>query len=607
MKSAKYEYEAEFNQPIEAVWERVSDILRLNELIGFDLKKAQAEIRHNDKLTVQRSATFMHIPMEWTETYGEWIKPYYLYQRLEFIKPYKHTMLVERFLISTKSGCKVKFSYTILWDSWIGTLSNFLGTFHYLGAKVFKKSVEMVYAKPNKYAGPEHLGKKPHYSQTVYSRVQRLVSKIDEAFYGHHLGQKIATYALNSMPVDVSKIRPRELAEQWRVEEDYAIEACVQAVRCGLLGMRWDLLCPQCRIEKANTLNLQQLPKGEHCEACNINFEVNFDKNVELTFFPAEWIRPCENATSCLQNPLSEPHIIVQIQLLPNTEKVLNITLKPGNYRCRVVGSKLNSEFEVKDDNNLPQLSITDQGIKIAGQNKIFRVNNLLNSTCYFSIEDLLWKDKVLTGQKVIAMQVFRDLCPEQLLIPGDDIKITNLSFVFTDLKDSTLFYYREGEANAYHIVREHLRFLAKLVYEHHGSVVKTIGDSVMAVFSQPHNAIQACLDVQAQLKLFNQQNKTDLVVKMGLNMGNCIAVNIDNKMDYFGNIINETARLASLSNGNDLVISRSLFTEESVKDLLAGSNFVQEQQTIKGIPGQVVFYRVTGKVTKVSPVDTGV
>src|SRR3546814_3952953 len=69
-------------------------------------------------------------------------------------------------------------------------------------------------------------------------------------------------------------------------------ELCLQGVRSGLLTMRWDLLCPRCRVAKAAVPALDQLPKGAHCPTCNIDYERDFSRNVELSFLPAPAVRP---------------------------------------------------------------------------------------------------------------------------------------------------------------------------------------------------------------------------------------------------------------------------------------------------------------------------
>src|SRR3546814_11411860 len=79
----------------------------------------------------------------------------------------------------------------------------------------------------------------------------------------------------------------------------------------------------------------------------------------------------------------------------------------------------------------------------------------------------------------------------------GDDVGIAQVTLMFTDLKGSTALYERIGDARAYHLVREHFAFLAELVREQDGAIVKTVGDAVMAAFADPAAAVRAALAVQ--------------------------------------------------------------------------------------------------------------
>ncbi len=54
--------------------------------------------------------------------------------------------------------------------------------------------------------------------------------------------------------------------------------------------MKWDLLCPNCRGPKVSVGLLSELPRGAHCPSCNIDYERDFERNVELSFAPR---RPC--------------------------------------------------------------------------------------------------------------------------------------------------------------------------------------------------------------------------------------------------------------------------------------------------------------------------
>src|SRR5205085_373303 len=86
-----------------------------------------------------------------------------------------------------------------------------------------------------------------------------------------------------------------------------------------------------------------------------------------------------------------------------------------------------------------------------------------------------------LTAKRLLTNQTFRDLYNTDTLDPDQRLKITSLTFLFTDLKGSTALYERVGDLVAYDLVRQHFGVLHEIVASETGAVVKTIGDAVMA------------------------------------------------------------------------------------------------------------------------------
>ena len=104
-------------------------------------------------------------------------------------------------------------------------------------------------------------------------------------------------------------------------------------------------------------------------------------------------------------------------------------------------------------------------------------------------------------------------------------------------------------------MVREHFALLAAIVRDHDGAVVKTIGDAVMASFSDPAQAVRAALAMQAEIGS-SAQGVRDLVLKVGVHAGPSVVVTLNDRLDYFGSTVNMAARLQGQSTGGDIVLS---------------------------------------------------
>ena len=64
----------------------------------------------------------------------------------------------------------------------------------------------------------------------------------------------------------------------------HQLSACLHGARDGLLELHWDLLCPVCRISCQVTDTLRAIAEHVHCEACHLNFQLDFASSIELIF-----------------------------------------------------------------------------------------------------------------------------------------------------------------------------------------------------------------------------------------------------------------------------------------------------------------------------------
>jgi class 3 adenylate cyclase len=167
-----------------------------------------------------------------------------------------------------------------------------------------------------------------------------------------------------------------------------------------------------------------------------------------------------------------------------------------------------------------------------------------------------------LTAKRLLSNQTFRDLFRADTLDVNQRLKILSLTFLFTDLKGSTELYDRVGDLAAYDLVRSHFAVLHNIVGAESGAVVKTIGDAVMATFETPDKAIAAALKMRDGMNGLNaERGHEDLLLKIGIHEGPCLAVNLNDRQDYFGQTVNIASRVQNLAQ------SRSIFATEPVVD----------------------------------------
>jgi class 3 adenylate cyclase len=157
-----------------------------------------------------------------------------------------------------------------------------------------------------------------------------------------------------------------------------------------------------------------------------------------------------------------------------------------------------------------------------------------------------------------------------------------------TDLRESTRLYRESGDAVAFGQVMSHFDVVRAAIRAENGALVKTIGDSVMAAFTRPVAALRAVLRAQAALAA--QPGQAALRLKAGVHSGPCVAVNLNDRLDYFGATVNIAARLEKLANTHPgMIISGSVFEDPEVAAWLATGSIRAEpfEAELKGYEGE--------------------
>jgi class 3 adenylate cyclase len=579
-----------FDLPPERLWPVLADTNRFNEAMGLPAYALEETPQPNGTILRRGKGKAAGFTLEWEEKPYEWIHGRHFRQARVFTKgPFRRFGPV--FDIEPE-GDGSKVSYALEWEplTFVGRLFG-KKLAAQAGAVVEKRVLEAVaFAKGERETYFDIAP--PQLPEGARERANALADVVDRTPYGNGLGHKLADFVLTGMASDVMRLKPKLLARKLGVAERPAIEACLASVRAGLLTMKWDLLCTNCRGAKVSVAALAELPKGAHCPSCNIDYDRDFERNIELSYAPAPAIRPLAEGGFCLSGPMATPHVFVQQLLAPGEKREVALELPPGAYRLRTLhpGGYVDVDHDPKREGGgaFPGLRATAKGVEaMPGTAGKIAFANDAGFELALLIEDRTWTREALTAPEVISLQAFRDLFAAATLRPGDEAGVSQVALLFSDLRGSTALYERVGDARAFNIVREHFALLASIVRDHDGAVVKTIGDAVMASFGDPADAVKAAFAMQAAIK------SHDLVLKLGVHAGPSVVVNLNDRLDYFGSTVNMAARLQGQSEGGDIVISRSVADDPAVKPLLAKVGSREENVALKGFALPIGFVRV--------------
>ena len=584
-----------FDVPPEKLWPSLADTARFNEAAGLP-KHDIEEIPQDDGSVVYLGHVRLGpFDIAWRDWPVNWVTGQWFEHRRDFTRgPLKKLDALLRF-VPEGEGCRCEYHLEAEAANLLGHI--ILSTNFFTGAgKTFGRLAEDAGRFAAGALPMAFQFQAPDLDPEVRARIDGIVAAIEDSGHGHGLAPKLADLVRSAQEVDLVHLRPIKLAREWEQNERSVIELCLEAARAGLLSLRWDVLCPRCRVPKASVSSLDELPRGAHCDTCNIDYDGDFSRNVELSFHPAPALRSISVGEYCLFGPMSTPHVVLQLTLEPGEAREEPIHLAAGRYRLRSLEPGPELDLDHEEGDALPELIAGTEGFETAPGNQKTSVTlrNQSHRPLTLVLEERPWIRDALTADRVTAMQAFRDLFSDQVLRPGDEVEIQRVCLLFSDLQGSTALYGAIGDARAYHLVRDHFAFLAAIVRANNGAVVKTIGDAIMAAFADPADAVRAALAIQNEVESFNAARPEEaIVIKLGIHEGPSIAVTLNGRLDYFGSTVNMAARLQGTSQGGDVVISKSLSEDPAVAPMLEPLDHQFESTNLKGFDEPVAFLRV--------------
>ncbi len=434
---------------------------------------------------------------------------------------------------------------------------------------------------------------------------------------------------------DLCRVNVIDFSRQARVDEERAVAAFLHAARLGLFELSWNVLCPGCGGVLDTSTTLKSVNKEEYdCALCAAGYRPTLDEMVEVTFTVNRRVRriaahdPHELPFgeyfrqifwgSGIDVPDDFEQLVEEIVLdqveLPAGEKALLSLQLPAEFVIVMDPVTHGTQFlDVKGEptRERQNLSLVFDKLRAPTGTVTLRPGPLrlsLENRTDTRLLPGLWLagDKLhellgrrrpfLTAKRLLTNQVFRDLYGTDTIDVEQRLKITSLTFLFTDLKGSTELYERVGDLVAFDLVKAHFRVLNEIVASEAGAVVKTIGDAVMATFPSPNRAVAAALRMREAMRDLNDgRSREDLLLKIGIHEGPCLAVVLNDRQDYFGTTVNIAARVQALADSRTILATRSVVTDPQASALLETSGLkpVSQPRALRGIADEMSVYEI--------------
>lgn len=399
--------------------------------------------------------------------------------------------------------------------------------------------------------------------------------------------------------VELLRMRPYDWAERWGAPRRAALELALSAVSAGVLDLEWALICPSCRGSAETVRSLRAIGDEGHCHACDLRFGLELDRAVEATFRPTRALRAVDDRPFCIGGPARTPHVEVQRVVRPGDQLVLDAPPREGRHRLFARGGAtaalmLRADAPDAIDVRLDARGFTPDVLALA-PGGVVRLAVDGGDERHVKLEALRFADRAATAHDLSQLPAFRARFSAEVLRPDLALKVSRATLLFTDLGASTALYAARGDARAFHLVQAHFTLLSGIIDAHGGAVVKTIGDAIMASFTDEGAGLAAALEMLERFPRFRAEHADadTLSLKLGLHAGPAYVVTANGALDYFGQSVNMAARIQGQARDDELVLAPELAAplEAGVHgDAVACERFVA---ALKGIDGGVELVRV--------------
>jgi len=387
-----------------------------------------------------------------------------------------------------------------------------------------------------------------------------LVSRWQKLAPESSLPSSLARYLLLAPERYAGRIRPFELAALYDQNPLETLQFCLKATWAGDLHLRWDLRCPGCKGPKENSLHLAGVTDHAYCPSCAAGYQIGFDQNLELSFFPDSALRALEEDHFCAGSPANTPHLAGQLNIWPLQEREIQINLLPGDYALHSLSLPGESLLRVSEQGETHcHLQLGEVWPEEPLELSVGATLRITNNKPYFrnlQIEKTEWDAQVCSAALVNSLQAFRELFAAET--PVESLPVSRLSILEC-----------EFVPNQAHFTPEELQeVLRQIIRERDGALVFAQELRTRSVFQDPLDALRAIWALQQRTNELNQalHENSGLQFKAGLAEGVCETWNHDGRLDYAGEAVEWADFLRDLAQAGEVLMDASLFQDADLQ-----------------------------------------
>jgi class 3 adenylate cyclase len=167
--------------------------------------------------------------------------------------------------------------------------------------------------------------------------------------------------------------------------------------------------------------------------------------------------------------------------------------------------------------------------------------------------------------------------------------KEIELAILFADVVGSTKLYEQLGDARARDMVGACIDVMRAATEQNRGTVIKTMGDEVMATFTAADDALNAAAQMQKEIAVHPALRVNDQVVaiRIGCNFGPVVVEN----RDIFGSAVHTANRMTSQAKAGQIMITATMVDQLSTDWRVSVRQI--DIATLKGRSSEVALFEV--------------
>jgi len=175
----------------------------------------------------------------------------------------------------------------------------------------------------------------------------------------------------------------------------------------------------------------------------------------------------------------------------------------------------------------------------------------------------------------------------------------TSQAIMFADVSGSSALYKQLGNQEAKAIVDDVVSHMAATTIVHEGTVVKTIGDEIMARFDSATTACRVAIAIQ------QRSSREFADIGLGIRIGIAFGDTVVTPTDAFGDTVNDAAFVAHIARANQVVLTQGVV--DQLDATLAPQCQLFDRINIKGDSQKTIIYRLAWETSEQNDFSTRV